>query len=42
MELLFLKLKKELRNLDSLKTDQESDISTKIIKDNTDIFISIH
>ena len=34
-------LEKELKNLDSWKAAQESDILTKIIKDKIDIFASI-
>ena len=36
-----LKLKKELKNLDCSKASQDSDIPTKIIKGNIDIFVPV-
>ena len=40
-EIQAIEIEKELKNLDCSKTSQESDIPSKIIKDNIDIFMPV-
>ena len=40
-EITISDIEKELKNLDSSKTPQESDIATKMIRDKIDIFVPI-
>ena len=40
-EIQAIEIEKELKNLDCSKASQDSDISTKFIKDNIDIFVPV-
>ena len=40
-EIQAIEIEKELKNLDCSKASQDSDIPTKIIKDNIDIFVPV-
>ena len=40
-EIQAIEIEKELKNLDCSKASQDSDISTKFIKDNIDVFVPV-